>query len=425
MDIISLLRILAVIIVSLISLITILFLLVSLIEFRSALKSDPKPKRYPSVTVIIPAYNEERTLEKTVRSVLKLKYPGKLKIIIVDDGSTDKTPEIADRLAKESDKIEVIHKKNGGKASALNVGLERVDTELFACLDADSMVTPNALTAMVGYFNDPKVAAVTPCMKVYKPKTRLQKIQWIEYIYGIMQRKVFACLNIQYVTPGPFSVYRTNIIKKIGGFDGSTPTEDLEIALRLQENGYKIENSLNAEVFTIAPPTLKGVYEQRVRWYRGMIKNVLKYKHLLFSKKHELFGVFGWPLTIILVIAGLVGLILGIWLFGEYLRAWLHTIWLWAKLGYLPTNLNPMLVVLSQNNLLTPISIIMLTSWLVVLWLSHRLAKEKIRLLSRGWKTTYLIYFVAYPIYTSFIWGVAIMLELTKKDIRWKYQVVS
>ncbi len=260
------------------------------------------PKNLPSVAIIVPAHNEEKSLARTVNSLLNLAYPkNKLKIIIVDDGSTDKTFEIAKQFKKFG--VLAFSKKGGGKGSALNYGIKHSDSDLVTGLDADSFVRSDTLIKMVGYFNDPKIMAVTPSMKVWKPKTVLQKMQTMEFLFGIFLRKVFAILDTIHVTPGPFTIYRRELFEKSGYYDENNITEDIEIALRIQSLGYRIENSLDAEVLTKCPATFAPLFKQRLRWYLGFIDNVARYRNLI-GIKHGLLGMVILPWAFLSVLLG-------------------------------------------------------------------------------------------------------------------------
>ena len=187
------------------------------------------------VTILIPAYNEEKSIEKTIKSALSLNYPkDKLEVIIIDDGSKDKTYELAKRFASNQNLVvKVLTKKNGGKGTALNLGIKNASGEIIVSMDADSFVSPDALKKMVYYFKNEKVMAVTPSMGVYKPSGFLQRIQQIEYYMGVFLRKSFATMNAIHITPGAFSAYRKSFFEKYGGYDEKNITEDLEIALRI------------------------------------------------------------------------------------------------------------------------------------------------------------------------------------------------
>lgn len=274
---------------------------------------------YPKVTIIIPCYNEEGTIKDTVQSVLNLHYPkNKLDIILVNDGSTDNT------LAKLKEfeglkNVRVFDKENGGKHTAINLGIEKAQGDFIAGLDSDSFVDEMALKNMIGRFIKNKdVMAMTPSMLVYKSESRgwLTKAQSAEYDMGIFHKKTLCSINAIHVTPGPFSIFRKEVFDKIGDFKKAHNTEDQEIALRMQENGMKIMHCENAIVYTKTPTGIKSLYKQRKRWIYGFLKNASDYKHMLFDKKYGEVGFFTIPSGIISVISVLF--LWSIFLYGIY-----------------------------------------------------------------------------------------------------------
>lgn len=286
----------------LISLYFVVFWLLVLFEGKTN-KKPKKLKSFPLVTVVIPAYNEEKRIKATLESVLKLDYPKeKLEFIVVNDGSKDRTKEIVEEVIKENKKfnLRLVNQENRGKGAALNSGLKKAKGKFFICLDADSFVKKDALKRILPYFNKKDIACVLPVLKVRKPKNLLQRMQWFEYTINMFYKELMGRLNCIHVAPGPFSVYRTEIIKRIGYFDENfNLTEDLEMALRLQSNHYRIIQLLEGEVSTIAPRTIKELYKQRNRWYKGSIYNALKYRKMMLNKNYGDFGFIQMPLIII------------------------------------------------------------------------------------------------------------------------------
>ncbi len=256
----------------------------------------------PSVAVIVPCWNEETTVAATCESLLALHYPSnKLEVILVDDGSTDTTPAAMNRFA-EHPQVRIIRKENGGKHTALNAGIASTDAEIIGCLDADSFVEPDALREIVPCFSDARVAAVTAAMSVHNPKNILQYMQSAEYLFGITIRHTFASINGLYVTPGPFSFYRHSVIKEIGGFRHGHQTEDMEMALRIQQAGYAIENAPHARVYTKSPSSVSKLLKQRVRWTAGFLRNIFgEYRGLVGSRTHGVLGMFVLPAAIIAI----------------------------------------------------------------------------------------------------------------------------
>lgn len=294
------------------------FILITYLEIRPLIKHENKraltrSKHYPKVTIMVPCWNEETTISKTLHSLLNLDYPkDKLEIMAIDDGSTDSTWEVLQKFSSYK-QITLVHKENGGKHTALNFGLSQSTGELVGCLDADSYVDKDALNHIVQYFEDKKTMAVTPSVKIYKPENILQMIQSVEYGWGIFIRKILAYLGALYVTPGPFSIFRKEVFEKIGTYRHAHNTEDLEVALRMQANHMKIVNAHNAHVFTVAPNTLKKLYKQRLRWTFGFIKNVIDYKFIFFRKQYGNLGIFILPMASVSIVAGIY--LIGITLF--------------------------------------------------------------------------------------------------------------
>lgn len=250
----------------------------------------PKIKRFPSVSVIIPAYNEGERIAKTIQNIKRLIYPKKLDIIVIDDGSTDNTYEAAKSLKA----IRVFSKSNEGKASALNFGLKKAKGEIVVCIDSDSYPERRALLKAIPNFED-NVVAVTTTVLAKKSKKIIQRFQKIEYLLIAGSRKLLEYLNAIYVTPGPMSLYKRDVLISVGGFDEKNLTEDIEIAWRLLSKGYKIKMDLGVKVFTELPTTLKKWWHQRLRWNVGGIQTTLKYKGLLFKKGFGSLGTFVLP----------------------------------------------------------------------------------------------------------------------------------
>lgn len=269
----------------------------------------PKPlnDKKNTVSIIIPAYNEEKSIAATIKSALSVDYPkDKLEIIVVNDGSVDRTYEIAKKFENvKGSRVRVLTKKNGGKGSALNLGISKAKGEIIITMDADSFANRDAVGEMIRHFYDDNVMAVTPAMMVYKPKGIWQRVQQIEYNLGVFLRKAFSTINAVHVTPGAFSAYRKEFFKKHGGYDEHNITEDLEIALRIQSHHYVIENAPKAVVYTLGPDNFKELMIQRRRWYSGMVRNLMKY-YRVFGFKYGILGVLVLPLAILTVFSTII-----------------------------------------------------------------------------------------------------------------------
>lgn len=293
------------------------FLLITYLEVRSELEREDKAfaagrtspgssDLLPTTTIIVPCFNEEATVAATVESLLKLDYPReKLSLILVNDGSIDGTLNTL-RQFGDNPQVTIIDKENGGKHSAVNRALESVKTELVGCLDADSFVTSEALQHIIPYFNDASVMAVTPSIKVYEPKNILQYIQKTEYSWSIFLRRMLSSLGALYVTPGPFSIFRAQVFRDLGGYKYAHMTEDMEMAMRMQKNRYKIVNSHGAHVYTVAPSTLRSLVKQRSRWTYGFLNNAIDYRELFFNRSYGHFGMFIMPIATISIFSSFV-----------------------------------------------------------------------------------------------------------------------
>ena len=272
-----------------------------------------KPRSFPMVSVIIPAFNAAATIRECMDSVIRLDYPrDKLELLVVNDGSADATSAIVSEViaASKGTSVRLIFQENLGKGAALNNALKQCKGEFFACLDSDSFVEPESLKRMICVFeeNGPDLAIVTPAMKVFRPRSILQKFQHVEYVIALFFNRILSHFDSLYVAPGPFSVYRTSVVMKLGGFDEHNLTEDQEIGYRMQKFCYGLKHCFDGYVYTVSPATLTQLFRQRSRWWRGSLLNFLKYKGLLLNPKYGHFGVFQLPfimigyLTVFLVI---------------------------------------------------------------------------------------------------------------------------
>lgn len=283
------------------------FLLITFFEKKPAGKTFRKPTRYPSVSIIVPCWNEEKTIARTLKSLLELEYPkSKLSIIVVDDGSQDMTFQIAKRFEKRDSRVRVFSKENGGKYTALNFGIAQCDSELVGCLDADSFVTTDALIETVKKFEEnSKTMAIVPAMKVHEPRRPLELMQAVEYTFGVFCKKMFGNLAAISVLPGPFSIYKREVFTKIGFFRHAHQTEDMEMAFRMHAHGMTIDNAHTAIVYTKVPQTVRALLRQRRRWSRGFLENSRDYRHMFFNSQFGNFGFLTLPVGLSLFFGAL------------------------------------------------------------------------------------------------------------------------
>jgi cellulose synthase/poly-beta-1,6-N-acetylglucosamine synthase-like glycosyltransferase len=278
------------------------FLLLFL-ENKNFLFKTKKPKRYPKISILIPAHNEEKNIGKTLKSVLSIDYPKKkLEVIVIDNASKDKTSEVV----KKFKKVKLIKIPVAGKAIALNEGLKVATGEIIGILDADSQVSKSCLKRMIGYFDDKRVGGVTNFIKVDEKKKILSKLQDIEYLISGLTKRLLSFLETFFILPGTLSLIRADLARKIK-FSPDTLTEDMDIALEIIKRGYKIENCLDSISYTEIPKRLRSWFRQRIRWYRGFIQNTIKHKDILFRKK---FLNLGW---FVIPIAGYFAILIGVY----------------------------------------------------------------------------------------------------------------
>jgi cellulose synthase/poly-beta-1,6-N-acetylglucosamine synthase-like glycosyltransferase len=276
----------------------------------NVLVMEPKPKatlaRLPHVTIALPCYNRELGLGKTIRSLMALHYPKNLlQFIIVDDCSTDRTLAEAKWIQKKHPEYDILvleHPKNRGKAAAVNTALAEAKGELFACLDADTTVHPDALNLLVHHFASIDLGAVIGQVKVDGPQNLYERLQRVEYILSNFIRRLWSNMSTLFVAPGgALSVFNTEILRKVGGFAEAGLTEDLEIALRLKANGYDVQMEPRAITYTKVPQDWNALWRQRIRWYRGFVVNHAKYKKLFFDPSRGALGMFQLPLNVLSV----------------------------------------------------------------------------------------------------------------------------
>jgi cellulose synthase/poly-beta-1,6-N-acetylglucosamine synthase-like glycosyltransferase len=278
-----------------ISLYILVFFMILTFKNRRELFSYPEPKRDFSITVLIPAYNEEDNIEDTIRHVMDLNYTkNKLEVIVLNDGSTDNTNMKVEKLLKKYRNLKLLDKENSGKADSLNQGVGMAMGELIAVVDADSFPSKDSLLKLSGFFNDENMGAVTSFVTVRNSDESLfGKIQAIEYVIMGWMRKILDFVDSVYVTNGPLSLYRKKFIQRVGGFDLETVTEDIDITWNLMDKGYKTAMCMDADVTTVVPIKIKAWFRQRSRWGLGGLQAVWKYKKSFF--RNGMFGAFVLP----------------------------------------------------------------------------------------------------------------------------------
>jgi len=245
----------------------------------------------PQVAVLIPAYNEEKVIERTIQGALDSDYPN-LRVIVIDDGSKDRTLEIARRAfaAEEAaGRVLILTKPNGGKAEALNFGLEHIGAaEIFVGIDADTIIAPDAIARMVPHFLNPKVAAVAGNAKVGNRVNLWTRWQALEYITSQnFERRALNTMGAVSVVPGAIGAWRTELVREAGGYHIDTVAEDADLTMALLRSGYRVEYEDMALAFTEAPTSANALMRQRFRWSFGILQSVFKHKGV-FARKGAL-----------------------------------------------------------------------------------------------------------------------------------------
>jgi poly-beta-1,6-N-acetyl-D-glucosamine synthase len=280
------------------------------IESRAAGSSEVATAR---VTILVPVYNEEAVIESALRSLLALDYPA-YDILIVDDGSTDRTFEIVSGLAgKHADvEVRVVRKRNGGKASALNTGIGLATSPFILCMDGDSRLTPDTLQHAMRHFSDPRVGAVAGNVKVVNRNNLWTRLQALEYIQGLnLARRAQGFLHAVNIIPGPIGVFRREMLLAVGGYETDTFAEDADLTLKILTSGWHIVYDEGAIAWTEAPERYLDLIQQRCRWTRGILQALAKRGRWLLrpdrgvlvwsSLMAMLFEAIVWPAVNVLV----------------------------------------------------------------------------------------------------------------------------
>lgn len=255
--------------------------------------------RSPRVSVVVPCFNEELTVANCVKSLLQQTYSN-FDIVLVDDGSKDKTLPIIEELARKYEKVHSYSKLNGGKASALNYGIAQADGSIVICMDADSMFLPKTLTQLVLSFQEPGVAAVGGNVRVANRSKAMGRHQAIEYITGLtVQRRAFAHLGCMQVISGAIGAFRKDVLTEIGGYSTDTIVEDMDITIELAKRGKKVTYNPHAIAYTEAPENISDFLKQRYRWTYGGLQVIAKHKDMIFKRKLNKMGTIGIPYFII------------------------------------------------------------------------------------------------------------------------------
>lgn len=259
----------------------VLFTIAAFDERRSTLRraaaadTSDREARASSVSILVPAYNEAVGIEAALRSLQTTSFRGDVEIVVVDDGSTDRTAEIAEMI----EGVRVIRKPNGGKASALNAGIEASAHEILVLLDGDTIFLPETLDALVEPFTDPTVGAVSGFPVVGNAHNWLTRIQYLEYVIGsAIDRRAQSRFGVLYCVPGAVGAFRATALREAGGLPTDTLAEDTDLTIAIGSNGWRIAHAPGAIAETEAPASIQSLWKQRKRWAHGIIQVAWKHR---------------------------------------------------------------------------------------------------------------------------------------------------
>lgn len=250
---------------------------------------ETKEGYYPFISIIVPVFNEGIVIRHSIESLLDIDYPN-YEIIIVNDGSTDDTAIVGEELVGNQRgrsgliKVSLINKPNGGKAKALNAGIQYSEAQFVLCMDGDSQLSPNTLKMAVRHLIDPAVGAIAGNVKVQNRKKILTDLQALEYLEGLnMARSAQGFIQMVNIIPGPIGLFRKTALRDAGFYSSDTFAEDADVTLKILAHGWRIVYEPNAIAYTEAPSTIYQLLKQRYRWTRGILQAIRKHKRYLFN----------------------------------------------------------------------------------------------------------------------------------------------
>ncbi len=262
---------------------------------REKRRQAPADQEGLSVSVLIPAYNEAPVIATSIRHILDSTHQN-LSVIVIDDGSTDGTSEVVRTCFAEEPRVKLITARNGGKARAINLGLQRATGDIVVVLDADTQFEPLTISRLVRWFADPKVGAVAGNAKVGNRINMLTRWQALEYISAQnLERRALATLGCITVVPGAVGAWRRESILKLGGFPPDTLAEDQDLTLQIQREGEKVLFDPSAIAWTEAPDTVAGLAKQRFRWAFGTLQCLWKHRRMNLNARYGALGLVALP----------------------------------------------------------------------------------------------------------------------------------
>ncbi|MBI2393107.1 MAG: glycosyltransferase [Deltaproteobacteria bacterium] len=250
---------------------------------RRRIRRSSRLPVHGAVSVIIPAYNEAKVIERTILSVLASRGI-EVEVLVMDDGSTDDTADVVSRAFYFEPRVRLHRLKNGGKARALNRGFELATHEVVIALDADTIFLPDTIIELARKFDDPDVAAVAGRAAVGNTQHFVARWQALEYVIGqSIERRAWHLLGVVSVVPGAVGAWHRDAVLAVGGFGTDTLAEDCDLTITLQVHGWKVAYAPDAVALTEAPETVQALLKQRFRWCFGVLQTVWKHKRAMIA----------------------------------------------------------------------------------------------------------------------------------------------
>jgi len=258
------------------------FLVLARVHVRRMARRVPGPPIREPVTVVVPAYNEAAGIEATVRSIVASDYT-MVEVIVVDDGSTDETAAIVERLGLPG--VRLVRQRNAGKAAALSTGIRHASYELVVLVDGDTILRPDTVRRIVQPFADPCVGGVSGNAKVANRRGLLGRWQHLEYVVGFnLDRRAFDVLQSIPTIPGAAGAFRKRALLGVGMVSDETLAEDTDLTMSLLRAGWKIVYEESAVAFTEAPQSLSQLWRQRYRWCYGTLQSMWKHRSTVTAR---------------------------------------------------------------------------------------------------------------------------------------------
>ncbi|KOV54135.1 bi-functional transferase/deacetylase [Streptomyces sp. AS58] len=282
------------------------------------------------VSVLVPAYNEAKCIENTVRSLTASEHP--IEVIVVDDGSSDGTARIVEAMGLPG--VRVVRQLNAGKPAALNRGLANARHDIVVMMDGDTVFEPSTVRELVQPFGDPRVGAVAGNAKVGNRDSLIGAWQHIEYVMGFnLDRRMYDVLRCMPTIPGAVGAFRRSALERVGGMSDDTLAEDTDITMALHRDGWRVVYAENARAWTEAPESVQQLWSQRYRWSYGTMQAMWKHRRALLDRGPSgRFGRVGLPLvSLFMVLAPLLAPLIDVFLLyglifgptGKTIGAWL------------------------------------------------------------------------------------------------------